>query len=185
IKNRRVCNRFSPTEIIFCNVISFYARARLLHRLLHLRVVNFGTLIHQLCLNFRLEEAFKLKNDMMRVYGVMPNAFVYTSLIKGVCGIGELSLAFKLKEEMVRNKLKLNSTVYSTLIRVLFEVGRKEEALGLLEEMKGFGCMPEATFRILDEMVEKGFDSHCIFNGLGRTTEDGIHDRLLFTSMRE
>ncbi|XP_030969750.1 putative pentatricopeptide repeat-containing protein At1g53330 [Quercus lobata] len=122
-----------------------------------------------------LEEAFKLKNDMMRVYGVMPNAFVYTSLIKGVCGIGELSLAFKLKEEMVRNKLKLNSTVYSTLISVLFEVGRKEEVLGLLEEMKGFGCMPdtvtynamisgfckernsEAAFRILDEMVEKGF----------------------------
>ncbi|KAK7846567.1 putative pentatricopeptide repeat-containing protein [Quercus suber] len=183
--------RFSPTEIIFCNVISFYARARLpdravltffrmpdfrchrtvksLNSLLNglcncgefrkLRemflgfhkygtpdactynilikaccrsgrledaryvfdemqrrgvcpsVVTFGTLIHQLCLNFRLEEAFKLKNDMMRVYGVMPNAFVYTSLIKGVCGIGELSLAFKLKEEMVRNKLKLNSTV--------------------------------------------------------------------------
>ncbi|KAM3698244.1 hypothetical protein ACB098_06G174000 [Castanea mollissima] len=246
--------RFSPTEIIFCNVISFYARARLPDRAIHTffrmpdfrchrtvkslnsllnglcncgefrilremflgfhkygtpdtctynilikaccrsgrledaryvfdemrrrgvcpNVVTFGTLIHQLCLNFQLEEAFKLKNDMVRAYGVMPNAFVYASLIKGVCRIGELSLAFRLKEEMVRNRLKLDSTVYATLIRVLFEVGRKDEAFGLLEEMKGSGCMPdtvtynamisgfckernsEAAFRILDEMVEKG-----------------------------
>ncbi|GMY33580.1 putative pentatricopeptide repeat-containing protein At1g53330 [Fagus crenata] len=247
--------RFSPTEIIFCNVISFYARARLpdcalqtffripdfrchrtvkslnslldalskcgeFHKVREMflgihkygtpdactynilikaccrsgsfddacnvfdemrrkgvcpNVVTFGTLIYQLCLNFKLKEAFKLKEYMVKVYGVKPNVFVYTSMIKGLCGIGELSLAFSLKEEMVRNKLKLDSAVYSTLISVLFEVERKEEAFGLLEEMKDVGCKPdtvtynvmingfckeknfEAAFRILDEIVAKGY----------------------------
>ncbi|KAF5478542.1 hypothetical protein F2P56_005092 [Juglans regia] len=137
-------------------------------------VVTFGTLMYQLCMNFRLKEAFQLKEDMVCVYGVKPNAYVYTSLIRGLCGIDELSSAFKLKEEMVRNELKLDSVVYSSLINALFKAGRKEEAFGILEEMKELGCKPdtvtynamingfckekdfESAFRILDEMVEKG-----------------------------
>ncbi|KAL3576571.1 hypothetical protein D5086_021854 [Populus alba] len=113
-----------------------------------------------------LKEAFKLKTDMVKVYRVYPNAYIYASLIKGVCKNGELSLAFRLKKEMIRNKIELDPAIYSTLISGLFKAGRKEEALGVWEDMKERGILfdgfcngmqfKEAAF-ILDEMIFKGF----------------------------
>ncbi|KAJ4726473.1 Pentatricopeptide repeat [Melia azedarach] len=136
-------------------------------------VVTFGTLIYALCLDSRLEEALKLKEDMMRVFKVRPNAHVFASLIKALCGVGELSLALKFKEQMMRNKIDLDSAIYNTLISAFFKVGRKDEVSGILEEMGENGCKPdtvtynamisgfckekdfEAAFRILDEMGDK------------------------------
>ncbi|KAJ6333069.1 hypothetical protein OIU77_009016 [Salix suchowensis] len=115
-------------------------------------VITFGNLIYGFCLHSRLKEAFKLKTDMVKIYRVYPNAYIYASLIKGVCKNGDLSLAYRLKEEMIRNKIELDSAIYSTLISGLFKVGRKEEALGVWQDMK----FKEAAF-ILDEMIFKGF----------------------------
>ncbi|XP_010255268.1 PREDICTED: putative pentatricopeptide repeat-containing protein At1g53330 [Nelumbo nucifera] len=47
--------------------------------------ITFGTLISVLCANLKLGEAFRLKEDMLRIFGLRPNAFVYASLIKGLC----------------------------------------------------------------------------------------------------
>ncbi|TXG72053.1 hypothetical protein EZV62_000632 [Acer yangbiense] len=41
------------------------------------------TLVYGLCSNSRLEEAFKFKEDMTRVYNVWPNGHIYVPLIKG------------------------------------------------------------------------------------------------------
>lgn len=136
--------------------------------------VTLGTLIHKLCSSLRVKEAFELKDQWERVHGVLPNAFVYASLMKGLFGIGEMTLAFGLKEEMVRKSIQLDSAVYSTLISALLKAGRKGEVSGLLKEMSEYGCKPntvtynamihgyckekdfEAAYRVLDEMVEKG-----------------------------
>ncbi|KAJ8755589.1 hypothetical protein K2173_022168 [Erythroxylum novogranatense] len=135
---------------------------------------TFGSLIYGLCLNLKWKEAFELKNNMERVYGTVPNAHIYASLIKALCCVGDLYLAFRLKEEMSKKKVKLDSAIYATLISGLFKVGKKEEAFGLLEEMTLAGCKLdtvtynvlicefckdldfEAAFKVLNEMVGKG-----------------------------
>ncbi|XP_050376949.1 putative pentatricopeptide repeat-containing protein At1g53330 [Argentina anserina] len=245
--------RFAPTEIIFCNVMSYYGRARLPDRALHLfdempsfrcertiksfnslldalykcghfdkmkevleRIedygtpdactynilikafcgsedlenarkvldemrskgveptdVTLGTLIYKLCSDHRVKQALELKEDWERVHGVLPSAFVYASLMKGLCGVGEMALAFGLKDEMVRKNIRLDAPVYSTLISALAKAGRRGEVPGLLEEMSKHGCKPntvtynamihgccmekdfEAAYGVLDEMVEK------------------------------
>ncbi|XP_057458565.1 putative pentatricopeptide repeat-containing protein At1g53330 [Lotus japonicus] len=101
---------------------------------------TFGTLIHRLCENSRLREAFELKEEMFREFKLEGCVTIYTNLIKGVCKIGELSWAFRIKDEMVKKGLKLDAALYNTLINALFKAGKKEEALRVLEEMREGGC---------------------------------------------
>ncbi|CAI8606849.1 unnamed protein product [Vicia faba] len=102
--------------------------------------ITFWTLIHGLCKNSRLHEAFRMKNLMLEEFKLKPCVSVYTNLIKGVCEIGELDWAFRIKDEMDRKNLRLDAVVYNTLINALFKAGRKEDALRVLEEMKESGC---------------------------------------------
>ncbi|KAJ6376300.1 hypothetical protein OIU76_025434 [Salix suchowensis] len=117
-------------------------------------VITFGNLIYEFCLHSRLKEVFKLKTDMVKIYRVYPNAYIYASLIKGVCKNGDLSLAYRLKEEMIRNKIELDSAIYSTLISGLFKVGRKEEALGVWEDMKGFVPCSASICKFVNRLCE-------------------------------
>ncbi|KAK3026490.1 hypothetical protein RJ639_041787 [Escallonia herrerae] len=124
--------------------------------------VTFGTLVNGLCANSMLEEACRLKDDMVRVYHVKPDGFIYVSLIKGICRVNEVNLALKLKEEMLESKVEMDSGVYSTLISALFKVGRRGEVSGMLEEMKRNGCKPNTiTYNaiIFGLCNEKDFDS--------------------------
>ena len=136
--------------------------------------VTFGTLVSELCKNFKVKEALKMKHHMLKVYGVCPTVHVYASLIKALCQIGELSLAFKLKDEAYEGKIKVDSAIYSTLISSIIKAGRSAEVTGILEEMRKKGCEPdtvtynvltngfcvendlESAYRVLDEMVDKG-----------------------------
>ncbi|KAM1186697.1 hypothetical protein PS1_015964 [Malus domestica] len=191
--------RFYPPEIIFCNVISFYGRARLPDRALQVfdeipafrcqrTAKSLNSLLDALfkcgefakMRRFFVEKTFKLKYEMVVIHGVVPNLYVYTSLIKGLCKIGEMNLAFRLKEEMATKKIKPDSAVNSTLISGLYNAGRKEEVSGLLDEMRLYGCKPdtvtfnalihglckeknfEAAYRVLDEMAEKGCEPDVI-----------------------
>ncbi|CAN6989253.1 unnamed protein product [Brassica oleracea var. botrytis] len=131
--------------------------------------VTFGTIIHMLCNDFKVKEALKMKHDMLKVYGVFPTVHIYASLIKALCQDGELGLAFKLKDEV-----KADSAIYSTLISSLIKAGRSDEVSGILEEMREKGCEPdtvtynvlingfclendfESAYKVLDDMVEKG-----------------------------
>ncbi|GFZ12391.1 pentatricopeptide repeat (PPR) superfamily protein [Actinidia rufa] len=225
VEQLKVETRFVPTEIIFCNIITFYGRARLPNRALNTfdqipsfrcqrtaksvntllnallscrefermrevfvgmgrfaapdvctynilmnasclrddvggawkvfdemrkrgirpNTVTFGTLIKVLCENNKLEEAFRVKEDMGRDFRVKPNTFVYASLMKGLYKANEFDLAFKLKDEMLERKIELDSRVYSTLISAFFKAGRKGDVIGVLEEMKENGCKPDTV----------------------------------------
>ncbi|KAF2609830.1 hypothetical protein F2Q70_00013813 [Brassica cretica] len=131
--------------------------------------VTFGTIIRMLCNDLKVNEALKMKHDMLKVYGVFPTVHIYASLIKALCQVGELGLAFKLKDEV-----KADSAIYSTLISSLIKAGRSDEVSGILEEMREKGCEPdtvtynvlingfclendfESAYKVLDDMVEKG-----------------------------
>lgn len=138
--------------------------------------VTFATLVSGLCANSMLDDAFRLKETMVKQHNVKPNVCVYTSLLKGLCKDGKLDLALQLKEEMLLDtNLKLESNVYSTLIRFLFEASRKGEVVDILEEMKRLGVKPDvvtynailsgfckdekdfdAAYETLNEMVKQG-----------------------------
>ncbi|CAL4910830.1 unnamed protein product [Urochloa decumbens] len=135
-------------------------------------VVTFGTLVAALCDAGRLEDAFEVKEVMVKRYNLTPNACMYVSLMKGLCGKGEVDAAVRLKEEMAGNaELVLDSAVYATLLRAFFRAGRRGEVVGLLDEMKGRGVVadkvvhnaliagfcederdPSAAFAVLDDM---------------------------------
>ncbi|KAG2313964.1 hypothetical protein Bca52824_017086 [Brassica carinata] len=183
--------RIVPTEILFCNVISYFCLpARALHvfdemsqyrcqlpthcqsgcfdeafklfdeivkRKVKPTGVTFGTLIHGLCKDLKVKEALKMKHDMLKVFGVFPTVHVYASLIKALCRVGELSLAFKLNGEV-----KVDSAIYSTLINSLVKAGRgkgcEPDAVTDNVLINGFSVENdfESTYRVLDEMVGKG-----------------------------
>ncbi|CAN0899713.1 Putative pentatricopeptide repeat-containing protein At1g53330 [Linum grandiflorum] len=127
-----------------------------------------------LCLADRLEEAVELKNDMVKLYGVTPNAFIYSSLIKSLCEIGELIQAFQLKDEMVTKGIELDSPVYSTLISGLFEAGRKEEALELWQEMNRSDCTPDTvTYNVMINGFCMNMDFKAAYEMLDKMSESG------------
>ncbi|CAD5315422.1 unnamed protein product [Arabidopsis thaliana] len=138
--------------------------------------VTFGTLIHGLCKDSRVKEALKMKHDMLKVYGVRPTVHIYASLIKALCQIGELSFAFKLKDEAYEGKIKVDAAIYSTLISSLIKAGRSnekwEEATYLFEDMPRRGCSPDTlSYRIV-------FDGLC--EGLQFEEAAVILDEMLF-----
>ncbi|KAL1340930.1 hypothetical protein HN51_027441 [Arachis hypogaea] len=136
--------------------------------------VTFGTLINGLCKSMRLQEALKLKEVMIKDHKLKPNVNLYTTLIKGGCVVGEMDRVFRIKDEMVRNNVKLDAAVYNTLMGALFKAGRKDEGWQVLDEMNKNGCKPdlvtynvmiaefcsennfEEVFRILDGMEGGG-----------------------------
>ncbi|XVE53116.1 hypothetical protein DITRI_Ditri02bG0178600 [Diplodiscus trichospermus] len=142
--------------------------------------VTFATLIKGLCMEKKINEAFKLKIDMVRIHGVSPDERLYAVMINGLCEVGELTLAFRLKEEMVRDKMTLCSAIYNILINGLFKAGRQEEAIGMFEEMEINGIKPdmisynvmikgfckakdfESAYRVLKDMAEKGYKPNLI-----------------------
>ncbi|MBA0699595.1 hypothetical protein Goari_001212 [Gossypium aridum] len=155
--------------------------------------VTFGTLINELCVELKIKEAFKLKNDMVKIHKVSPNTRLYEGMITGLCSIGELTWAFRLKDEMITNNMKPNSAIYNTLISGLFNVGRQDEACRVFEEMELNGIKPDTTtynvminefckvkdfgsaYRVLKEMPDKGCKPNIIsYNMLiGMLCKDG------------
>ncbi|CAN6331039.1 unnamed protein product [Urochloa humidicola] len=117
-------------------------------------VETFGTLVAALCDAGQLEEAFKLKETMVRQNDVQPNAHVYTSLVKGLCQRGEVDGAVRLKDEMVHKaELLQNSAAYGVLVRALFRAGRRGEVDGLMEESKGRGIVPHRDRVVYNAMI--------------------------------
>ncbi|BAT96819.1 putative pentatricopeptide repeat-containing protein [Vigna angularis] len=109
--------------------------------------ITFGTLINLLCKSpqLHLPQAFKVKEEMDRVFKIKPNVFVYTSLIKAVGEVGDFDSAVRLKDEMVRNNLKLDVVVYNTLVSGFLKGGKKDIGFRVLEEMKTGGVKPNSV----------------------------------------
>ncbi|PUZ63562.1 hypothetical protein GQ55_3G077600 [Panicum hallii var. hallii] len=120
-------------------------------------VDTFGTIVAALCDAGQLEEAFEVKDAMVRRHDVSPNAHVYASLVNGLCQRGEVDAPVRLKDEMAsKPELLQNSAVYGALVRALFRAGRKGEVDGLLEEMKGRGIVPHRD-RVVYNAIIAGF----------------------------
>ncbi|XP_010524658.1 PREDICTED: pentatricopeptide repeat-containing protein At3g07290, mitochondrial isoform X2 [Tarenaya hassleriana] len=106
--------------------------------------VTYSILIHGLCEKDRLEEAFRLK-DQMREKGCQPSTRTYTVLIKALCDKGLIEKALNLLDEMVAGGCKPNAHTYTDLIDGLCKLGKIEEANGLYSKMVKEGIFPSVV----------------------------------------
>ncbi|KAE8702299.1 Detected protein of confused Function [Hibiscus syriacus] len=130
--------------------------------------VTFGT-SNALCMELKINEAFKLKEDMGMIYNVHATTFVYEVMIGGLCRIviynnllsglfkaGRQDEAFGVFEEMDSNGIQPDTTTYNVMINQFCEVKYFESAYRVLKEMPDKGCKPNViTFNMLIDMLCK------------------------------
>ncbi|KAM1238602.1 hypothetical protein ACFX2I_039290 [Malus domestica] len=136
--------RFAPPEIIFCNVISFYGRARLPDRALQVfdEIPAFRCQRTVKSLNSLLDVLFKCGEfeKMSRLFVgfenyATPDACTYNILIKACCANECLDDAWKVFDEMSRKGVRPTTVTFGTLIYWLCSNFRLKEAFKLKYDM--------------------------------------------------
>jgi pentatricopeptide repeat protein len=80
----------------------------------------------------------------MLASGVCPNAYTYAVLIRGLVGDGKfLKDAKKYLLEMMEKGMRPNAETYAAVFEGLVREEKVDEAVNLLEEMKGKGFVPD------------------------------------------
>lgn len=136
--------RFTPPEVLFCNVISFYGRARLPQRALHmfdeipsfrcLRTVrSYNSLLDTLLKCGEIEKMRELLVDFGKE--VNADACTYNILIHTCCKNRSLDDAQNLFDEMLRKDILPTAVTFRTLIYGLCVNLRLNEAFKLKANM--------------------------------------------------
>ncbi|XP_021769765.1 putative pentatricopeptide repeat-containing protein At1g53330 [Chenopodium quinoa] len=178
--------RFTPTEIIFCNVITYYAQARLPERALHVfdeipsfrcprTVKSLNTLLNGLLI---CREFDKLERVFVGIdWFASPDVCSYNIMINSYRVRNDMESAWKMFDEMRERRVRPNEVTFSTLITGLCASLKVKEALRLKKDMtrvynveptfyvyasliKGFCEIKELNlaFKLKDEMLEKNVE---------------------------
>ncbi|CAO2039524.1 unnamed protein product [Urochloa humidicola] len=145
---------FPPTVITYTAVLEAYCKQRKFSRAYdlldlmgsqgcHPNVITYTMVMTSLAKCERFEEALSV-SDRMRSSGCEPDTLFYNSLINllGKAGhLFEASQVFRL--EMPRNGVPRNLATYNTMISILCQYGRDDDALDLLKEMEAQSCKPD------------------------------------------
>ncbi|XP_028763852.1 putative pentatricopeptide repeat-containing protein At1g53330 [Neltuma alba] len=146
--------RIAVPEVLFCEVISFYGRARLPARAFQTfesipsfrckqTIKSVNTLLKAL-LNCR--EYKKMREILSRFneYG-RPDAYTYNILINASRIGGDMEQAWAVFDEMLRNRVRPNVVTFGTLMNGLCSNGEIQEALKFKEDMtRNFKLKPNA-----------------------------------------
>ncbi|KAK3147937.1 hypothetical protein QOZ80_3BG0288590 [Eleusine coracana subsp. coracana] len=107
------------------------------------------TAVHKLASAGDFESARRMIDKMLE-FGCVPNVVVYTALLDGICGLGDVDAAFGLVEEMEGGKLGAscapNVVTYTCLLKCLCGKGELGEALSVLDRMAARGVLPNRVF---------------------------------------
>ncbi|CAI9088831.1 OLC1v1023270C1 [Oldenlandia corymbosa var. corymbosa] len=154
VENLKKQTRIIPKEIIFCNIISFYGRARLSWKALEMfdeipsfrcrrTIKSVNSLLNSLliCREFsKMREVFL----GMEIYA-RPDACTYNILINACLVMGDLDNAWDVFNAMQKKGIVPNVTTFGTLIKGLCENKELEEAFRLKEMMeRDFKLKPNA-----------------------------------------
>jgi pentatricopeptide repeat protein len=91
----------------------------------------------------RLDNAFKIVEQITTKYGFKSNTHVYTNLIQACVANKALPRAMSTFEEMITMNVQPESRTYSILTRACISNGRYEDAAGLLRGALGLpGALP-------------------------------------------
>ncbi|KAL7252603.1 hypothetical protein ACSBR1_007216 [Camellia fascicularis] len=106
--------------------------------------LDYSTVIDRLCKDRLVTEALKLFSDMID-NGISPNVITYTSLIQGVCCLGEWKEAIRLLNEMLGKNVSPNVQTFTILVDALCEEGMAKEAQYVVELMIQRGVVPNVV----------------------------------------
>ncbi|KMT05259.1 hypothetical protein BVRB_7g173990 [Beta vulgaris subsp. vulgaris] len=175
--------RFTPSEIIFCNIITYYARARLAERALHVfdempsfrcgrTVKSLNTLLNGLLICREFDKMQKVFVGLD--WFACPDACTYNIMINACRVQDDMVGAWELFDEMRNRGIRPNEVTFSTLITGLCRSLKVNEALKLKKDMfkvynveptsyvyasliKGLCEIKELSlaFQLKDEMLER------------------------------
>jgi pentatricopeptide repeat protein len=143
LRDMRRQTKLKPDEIMYNSLLDGCAKNNLFEEGLQLfeemmreRVSpsNFTLSIMVKLLNRarKIEEAFKLVEQLPREYRFKPNAHVYTNLIQACIGNRQQGRALAVLEKMVNEKVRPDCRVYSVLIRASLYQNNCVQAAALL-----------------------------------------------------
>ncbi|KAE9459025.1 hypothetical protein C3L33_09071, partial [Rhododendron williamsianum] len=94
----------------------------------------YGVLIDAYCRNGRMDEALRMKDEMLGL-GLEMNLFICNSIINGYCKLGQVHEAEGLVISMSSWKLKPDSYTYNTLLDGYCREGHTTEAFSICDKM--------------------------------------------------
>lgn len=93
--------------------------------------------------------------ERMLASGVLPNAYTYAVIIKGLARDGKVADARRLIGEMVGKGMRPNAGTYVAVLEAYVREGKEEEARGLVGEMEGKGVVPEEK-EVREQLSKRG-----------------------------
>lgn len=145
---------FPPIVITYTAVLEAYCKQRNFRRVYevldsmgsqgcHPNVITYTMIMTSLTKCERFEEALSV-SDRMKSSGCKPDTLFYNALINLFGRAGHLFEANQVfRVEMPRNGVPRNVATYNTMISILCQYGRDDDALDVLKEMEAQSCKPD------------------------------------------
>lgn len=139
--------RVMTKEVIFCNIITFYGRARLHRKALQMfdqipsfRVQRTIRSVNTLLNTLLMCRQFDKMMDVIRIIKkyASPDTCTYNILINGCCVLGDIDNAWNVFDEMRKRGVQPNVVTFSTLINGLCANSQLPEAIKLKEKMERY-----------------------------------------------
>ncbi|CAO2834106.1 unnamed protein product [Amaranthus hypochondriacus] len=136
--------RFKPTEIIFCNIITYYSRAQLPERAIHMfdeipsfqcqrTVKSVNTLLNGLLICREFDKMWKIFVSFD--WFACPDVCTYNIMINACRVQNDMQGAWKVFDEMRNRRILPNAITFSTLIAGLCACLKVRDALELKNDM--------------------------------------------------
>ncbi|TVU03507.1 hypothetical protein EJB05_50945, partial [Eragrostis curvula] len=145
---------FPPTVITYTAVLEAYCKQRNFKRAYevldlmssqgcHPNVITYTMIMTSLAKCERFEEALNVSHRM-KSSGCKPDTLFYNSLINLLGKAGHLYEASQVfRVEMPMNGVPRNLATYNTMISILCQYGRDDDAVNVLKEMEAQSCKPD------------------------------------------
>ncbi|KAK1326287.1 Pentatricopeptide repeat-containing protein [Acorus calamus] len=135
-------------------------------------IVTYNSLMHGLCKDGRMREAFRLLEEIKAAAG---NRITYTTMIDGCCRSGDIEGAFELRAEMEGKGLVPEVATYNAMLRGLCARGMMKGANELLNEMDERKVEPDSiTCNTLINAYGKIGDMATAWRVRNRMLESGL-----------
>lgn len=172
-----------PTSIVLDAIASGYCEKKDYDDLMSLLtemdclpdVMVGNKIIHSLCQNFGVEEAFLFLKELEHL-GFIPDAITFGILICWSCKVGNLKNAFIYLSDVLSRGLKPHKYSYNSIISGVFKKGMWNHAKDIVLEMDDEGITPDmSTFKVL----LAGYCKARKFDEVKVTIEKMVHNGLI------
>ncbi|XP_058203769.1 putative pentatricopeptide repeat-containing protein At1g12700, mitochondrial [Rhododendron vialii] len=109
------------------------------------KVSTFSALINGYVLEGNTYEAVNLFRRLIKYGDIEPDEIMYATIIKGLCKVGDTTMAIRLLRNMQKWNYRPDVVMYSTIIDNLCKDGNIDDALRLLSEMREWDIMPDVV----------------------------------------